>query len=126
MSISAKRLKEIEAIQDKDIDYSEIPEADEGFWKRVELPDATAEERYLYPLGYRCHRLAEIEGQGLPDPDERHAARVDAKRARAEGSLRAALMVVTGLVFSPFVVHSLSSICTFPALQRPAWCWGGL
>ena len=37
MSISAKRLKEIEAIQDKEIDYSEIPEADESFWQRVEL-----------------------------------------------------------------------------------------
>ncbi len=37
MSISAKRLKEIEAIQDQDIDYSEIPEADESFWQRVEL-----------------------------------------------------------------------------------------
>ena len=37
MSISAKRPKEIEAIQDQDIDYSEIPEADESFWQRVEL-----------------------------------------------------------------------------------------
>ena len=37
MSISAKRLKEIEAIQDQDIDHSEIPEADESFWQRVEL-----------------------------------------------------------------------------------------
>ena len=37
MSISAKRLKEIEAIQDKEIDYAEIPEADESFWQRVEL-----------------------------------------------------------------------------------------
>ena len=37
MSISAKRLKEIEVIQDQDIDYSEIPEADESFWQRVEL-----------------------------------------------------------------------------------------
>ncbi len=37
MSISAKRLKEIEAIQDQEIDYSEIPEADESFWQRVEL-----------------------------------------------------------------------------------------
>ena len=37
MSLSAKRLKEIEAIQDKEIDYSEIPEADESFWQRVEL-----------------------------------------------------------------------------------------
>ena len=37
MSISAKRLKELEAIQDQDIDCSEIPEADESFWQRVEL-----------------------------------------------------------------------------------------
>ncbi|MCY4353248.1 MAG: hypothetical protein OXC09_00435 [Truepera sp.] len=37
MSISAKRLKEIEAIQDQEIDSAEIPEADESFWQRVEL-----------------------------------------------------------------------------------------
>ena len=37
MSISAKRLQEIESIQDKDIDYSDIPEADESFWQRAEL-----------------------------------------------------------------------------------------
>ena len=37
MSISKKRLKELEAIKDEDIDYSDIPEADEDFWKRAEL-----------------------------------------------------------------------------------------
>ncbi len=37
MSISKKRLTEIEAIQDEDIDYSDIPEADESFWRRAEL-----------------------------------------------------------------------------------------
>ena len=37
MSISEKRLKEIEAGKDEDIDYSDIPEADEDFWKRAEL-----------------------------------------------------------------------------------------
>lgn len=37
MSISKKRLQEIEAIQDEDIDYSDIPEADESFWRRAEL-----------------------------------------------------------------------------------------
>ncbi len=36
MSISKKRLKELEAIKDKDIDYSDIPELDENFWKRAE------------------------------------------------------------------------------------------
>ncbi len=37
MSISKKRLKEIEAINDKDIDYSDIPEAGKDFWRRAEL-----------------------------------------------------------------------------------------
>lgn len=37
MSISPKRLREIESITDADIDYSDIPEADESFWKRAEL-----------------------------------------------------------------------------------------
>ena len=37
MSISPKRLREIESIPDADIDYSDIPEADESFWRRAEL-----------------------------------------------------------------------------------------
>lgn len=37
MSISPKRLREIESITDADIDYSDIPEADESFWRRAEL-----------------------------------------------------------------------------------------
>ena len=37
MSISKKRLREIEAIPDEDIDYSDIPEAGEDFWRRAEL-----------------------------------------------------------------------------------------
>lgn len=37
MSISPKRLREIEAIKDADIDYSDIPKADESFWRRAEL-----------------------------------------------------------------------------------------
>ena len=32
MTISRKRKKEIEAIKDKDIDYSDIPETDAAFW----------------------------------------------------------------------------------------------
>ena len=43
MSISKKRLKEIEAIKDKDIDYSDIPEADESFWLRTELQEPQPE-----------------------------------------------------------------------------------
>ena len=32
-----KRLEEIGAIRDEDIDFSDIPELDDGFWNRVEL-----------------------------------------------------------------------------------------
>jgi hypothetical protein len=32
-----KRLKEIEALRDEDIDYSDIPETDEVFWVDAEL-----------------------------------------------------------------------------------------
>ncbi len=43
MTISKKRSKEIEAIKDKDIDYSDIPETDSDFWASAELvePDKT-------------------------------------------------------------------------------------
>ncbi|MFZ0255814.1 MAG: BrnA antitoxin family protein [Gammaproteobacteria bacterium] len=37
MTISKERLKKIEALKDKDIDYSDIPETDEAFWEKSEL-----------------------------------------------------------------------------------------
>jgi uncharacterized protein (DUF4415 family) len=37
MSISKKRLDELMSIKDEDIDYSDIPELDEAFWKNAEL-----------------------------------------------------------------------------------------
>ena len=37
MNISDKRLKEIAARKDKDIDYGDIPELDEAFWKNAHL-----------------------------------------------------------------------------------------
>lgn len=37
MPISKKRLREIEAIREADIDYSEIPELPERFWEEAEL-----------------------------------------------------------------------------------------
>lgn len=36
-TISKKRLKEIKAMRDEDIDYSDIPETDEAFWKHAEI-----------------------------------------------------------------------------------------
>ena len=43
MTISRKRKKQIEAIKDEDIDYSDIPETDAEFWANAELiePDRT-------------------------------------------------------------------------------------
>ena len=37
MTISKKRLEQIEAIPDKEIDYADIPETDKTFWERAEL-----------------------------------------------------------------------------------------
>ena len=43
MTISRKRKKAIEAIKDKDIDYSDIPETDAEFWANADFikPDRT-------------------------------------------------------------------------------------
>ena len=41
LSTSKKRLKELKAMRDENIDYSDIPELDENFWKdaKVRLPE---------------------------------------------------------------------------------------
>ncbi len=43
MTISRKRKKAIEAIEDKNIDYGDIPETDADFWANADLiePDRT-------------------------------------------------------------------------------------
>jgi uncharacterized protein (DUF4415 family) len=42
MSISPKRLEELKAIREEDIDTSDIPELDESFWEkaRVVMPES--------------------------------------------------------------------------------------
>jgi len=37
MTISKERLKQIESIPEKEIDYSDIPETDDAFWAKAEL-----------------------------------------------------------------------------------------
>ncbi len=37
MALSKKRLREIKAISDKQIDYSDIPETDAAFWAKATL-----------------------------------------------------------------------------------------
>ena len=45
MSISKKRLEEIKAIKEKDIDYSDIPELDAIFWKNAVVKHPENKER---------------------------------------------------------------------------------
>lgn len=42
LSISTEQLEKIRAIKDKDIDYSDIPELDNSFWKnaKVSIPES--------------------------------------------------------------------------------------
>ena len=37
MALSKERLKQIESISDKEIDYTDIPETDKAFWAKAEL-----------------------------------------------------------------------------------------
>ncbi len=37
LSVSKKRLEQLKAIKEEDIDYSDIPELDEAFWKNAEV-----------------------------------------------------------------------------------------
>lgn len=37
MTISKERLEQIEAIPDKEIDYTDIPRTDKAFWEKAEL-----------------------------------------------------------------------------------------
>ncbi len=62
MTISRKRKTEIEAIADKDIDYSDIPETDAEFWANAELiePDRTQQ----ITLRIKKHVLDYFKAQG--------------------------------------------------------------
>ena len=80
MSISKRRLRELKAIKDEDIDYSDIPELDEDFWKRAELHMPQPKKGVYVRLDTDVLDWLKSEGQGLPDPHERHAAGADGKR----------------------------------------------
>ncbi|WP_428357512.1 BrnA antitoxin family protein [Methyloprofundus sp.] len=45
MNISKQRIKEINAIKEKDIDFSDIPELDESFWSNAVLVHPGKKER---------------------------------------------------------------------------------
>ncbi len=64
MSISKKRLKEIEAIQDEEIDYSEIPEASPEFWAKAQMHMPTPKKAVYVRLDRDVLEWLKAEGKG--------------------------------------------------------------
>ena len=64
MSISKKRLEEIKAIKDKDIDLSDIPELDEDFWKNAVLVHPKKKERLTIRFDADVVQWFKQQGQG--------------------------------------------------------------
>ncbi|MCP4373262.1 MAG: BrnA antitoxin family protein [Deltaproteobacteria bacterium] len=64
MTISKKRLAEIAAIKDKDIDYSDIPELDKSFWARAELQVPEKKERITVRIDHDILEWLKDQGPG--------------------------------------------------------------
>ena len=64
MSISKKRLKEIKAIKDEDIDYSDIPELDETFWNNAVLVRPNKKERLTVRFDAEVVEWFKKQGRG--------------------------------------------------------------
>ena len=62
MAISKKRLKEVETIEDKNIDFSDIPELTDEFWNKAELKMPEAKEGVFIRLDGDV--LSWFRGQG--------------------------------------------------------------
>ncbi|MCP5004911.1 MAG: BrnA antitoxin family protein [Planctomycetes bacterium] len=64
MTISKKRLAEITAIKDKDIDYSDIPELDKNFWAKAELQVPEKKERITVRIDHDILEWLKDQGPG--------------------------------------------------------------
>lgn len=64
MAISKKRLKEIEAIPDSKIDYSDIPETDAAFWSKAKLVRPEPKEGVYLRLDPEVLRWFRKNGRG--------------------------------------------------------------
>jgi uncharacterized protein (DUF4415 family) len=64
MTISKKRLAEIAAIKDEDIDYSDIPELDEQFWAKAELRLPENKDRVTIRLDHDILEWLKTQGKG--------------------------------------------------------------
>ena len=61
-------LKRIDAQGDQDIDYSDIPELDEDFFKTARVVLPPGKRQLTLRLDARCVGVDESPGQGLPEP----------------------------------------------------------
>lgn len=64
MSISNKRLQEIENIRDEDIDYSGIPELDNNFWKNATLVESHTKKAISIRLDQDIIDYFKSDGRG--------------------------------------------------------------
>lgn len=64
MSISKKRLEEIEAIKDEDIDYSDVAELGEDFWRRAEQQMPTPKKGVYVRLDADVIEWLKSKGKG--------------------------------------------------------------
>lgn len=64
MTISKKRLAEIDAIKDEDIDYSDIPELDESFWTKAKLEMPEKKERITVRIDHDVLEWLKDQGRG--------------------------------------------------------------
>jgi uncharacterized protein (DUF4415 family) len=64
MTISAKRLKEIESIPDEDIDITDIPELDEHFWEKAKLIKPIAKQAISLRIDNDVLQWFKSQGKG--------------------------------------------------------------
>ena len=64
MTISRRRLKDIEAIREEDIDYSDIPETDTAFWADAELRMPQAKKGVYLRLDQDVLEWLKAQGPG--------------------------------------------------------------
>lgn len=64
MNLSKKRLSEIAAIKDSDIDYSDIPELDDTFWANAELKMPQTKDKVTVRIDHDIIEWLKSQGTG--------------------------------------------------------------
>ena len=64
MNISKKRLSEIAAIKESDIDYSDIPELDDTFWANAELKMPHTKDKITVRIDHDIIEWLKSQGAG--------------------------------------------------------------